>query len=113
MNFLKFILLIVFMYLFSFWFNWFWSLRGFQLNNMKKFLLFICIILSNNIFSQEVTIATKFIDNGSLLESLDELNGTSHPKDSFEKIIEAIKINILKFIQLKSNLYIEITNPFF
>ena len=53
------------------------------------------------------------ITTDSALESLDELNGTSHPKDSFEKIIEANKINILKFIQLKSKLYIEITNPFF
>ena len=59
---------------------------------MKKFILFIFLLLSNNIFSQEISIATKFIDNGSLYENLDK---SSQPIAQFAENDKCIVLDYL------------------
>ncbi|WP_345027239.1 hypothetical protein, partial [Flavivirga jejuensis] len=49
---------------------------------MKIYILFICLILSNNIFSQEVSIPTKFLEDGSLYKSFNE---NSQPLTEFKE----------------------------
>ncbi|WP_341216865.1 hypothetical protein, partial [uncultured Wocania sp.] len=59
---------------------------------MKNFLLFICIILSNSIYSQESSIATKFSEDGTLYDSL---SASSTSLSQFKKNEDCIVISYL------------------
>uniref|UniRef100_UPI00262FEB5C hypothetical protein n=1 Tax=uncultured Paraglaciecola sp. TaxID=1765024 RepID=UPI00262FEB5C len=59
---------------------------------MKNLCLLICILLSNSIFSQDASIATKFIENGTLYDGLNE---SSKPLAQFKKNEKCVVLDYL------------------